>query len=325
MLNSAKLLTKNNSIRFDLTTAAEFALVTLIWGSTWLVIKGQLGVVPPAWSVAYRFVLAATLLTGFTVATGRWQWPTRAGHAFALVVGTTQFALNFNLVYAAENRLASGIVALVFALLVVPNTILAAVFLKTPISLRFSGGATLSVVGLILLFAPDLAGPHGSDALVGVALLVGAIMAASIGNVLQAGRFGRSLPPLPALALAMTYGAVINVIFAVATIGGPRLDPRAEYWLGLAYLSVAASVVAFSVYYRLIRRIGPGPAAYSSVLVPVIAMSLSTVFERYRWTPTAGAGAILALIGLLVAVGGRRMTVNKGTHVALPGNRQTLG
>ena len=288
-------------------TAFEFALVTMIWGSTWLVIKGQLGVVPPAWSVAYRFIFAAILLTGFTVVTGRWHRPTLAGHGFALVVGTFQFALNFNLVYAAEIRLTSGIVALVFALLVVPNTILAAVFLNTRITLRFVVGATLSIIGLILLFAHDVAVPSGhGDALIGIVLLVGAVMAASVGNVMQAGRMGRALPPLSALALAMAYGAIIDVLFAVVTVGAPRFDPRVEYWLGLAYLAVAASVVAFSVYYRLIRQIGPGPAAYSSVLVPVIALGLSTIFERYRWTAEAAGGVALALIGLIIAVGARR-------------------
>lgn len=282
-------------------------------------ITGQLGVVPPAWSVAYRFAIAAMILVGITVVSGRWQWPTRAGHAFALVVGTTQFALNFNLVYTAETRLASGLVALVFALLVVPNTILAAIFLKTRISLQFAGGAALSVAGLILLFAPDLAGPrsHG-DATVGLALVIAAVLAASIGNVLQAGRLGRSLPPLPALAMAMGYGAAIDIVFAATTVGAPRWDPRPEYWLGLAYLAVAASVVAFSVYYRLIRRIGPGPAAYSSVLVPVIALCLSTLFEGYRWTAEAGAGAVLALIGLVIAVAARRRTALPPDTPAVP-------
>ncbi len=303
----------------DRTTVIEFVAVTLIWGSTWLVIKGQLGVVPPAWSVSYRFIVAGVVLAMFTVATGRWRWPTAAGHGFALVVGVAQFALNFNLVYAAEARLTSGLVALVFALLVVPNALLAAIFLKTPVTFRFVAGALLGAAGLVLLFAHDLALPAArATATVGLVFVGGAVLSASIANVLQAAPLARSLPALPTLALAMIYGAAIDAAFAWAMAGPPAVDARPEYWLGLAYLSLAASVVAFSVYYRLIRRIGPGPAAYTSVVTPVVALSLSTLFEGYRWTPLAAAGAGLALVGLGVALGGRRAV--RGTPATLPEN-----
>lgn len=291
------------------TTALEFALVTVIWGSTWLVIKGQLGVVAPVWSVAYRFAIASVVLGAFAVATGRWHRPTPAAHGFAIVIGVAQFVLNFNLVYAAETRLASGPVALVFALLVVPNTILAAIFLKTRINGRFVVGAAIGIAGLAVLFGDDIATPvaHAGTTL-GLVLVATAVLCASVANVLQAGRWGRALPPLPTLTLAMGYGAAIDATFAAITAGPPAWDPRPEYWFGLAYLALAASVVAFSVYYRLIRRIGPGPAAYTSLLIPVIALFLSTLFEDYRWTPRSAVGAALALVGLAIALGGRTLT-----------------
>ena len=283
----------------------EFGLVTLIWGTTWLVIKGQLGVVPAAWSVAYRFIIASLALTMITVATGRWRRPTPAAHGFAWVIGALQFVCNFNLVYAAETRLPSGLVALVFALLVVPNTIFAAVFLKIPITARFFAGAALGTGGLVLVFGADLAAPAGRIDALGLVLVTAAVLCASIANVLQAGPLARALPPLPTLALAMGYGAMMDVAFAATTAGPPAWDPRPGYWLGLAYLAIVASVLAFSAYYRLIRRIGPGPAAYTSVLVPVIALALSTLFEAYRWTPSSASGAALALVGLAIALGGR--------------------
>ena len=307
--------------RLDPATAIEFALVTLIWGATWLVIKGQLGVVPPVWSVAYRFTAASLCLTAFTVATGRWRWPTRTGHGFALAVGVAQFVMNFNLVYLAETRLASGLVALVFALLIVPNAIFARIFLKSPVTPRFIVGATIGIAGLVLLFAPDLSAPAGRAQTAEGVLLVGAgVLCASIANVLQAGGLGRSLPALPTLAVAMAYGAAIDIVFAVVTAGRPAWDPRPEYVAGLAYLALLASVVAFSVYYRLIRRIGPATAAYSSIVVPVLAMTLSTVFEGYRWTAMAAAGAALSLAGLVVALGGRRAVVSGDTRAVPPEN-----
>ena len=103
----------------------------------------------------------------------------------------------------------------------------------------------------------------------------------------------------------MGLGAVADAMLAAIVAGAPRFDPRPEYWIGLTYLALAASVLAFSLYFPIVRRIGPGKAAYSSVLVPILAMALSTAFEGYRWTLLAGAGATLALGGMVLALGGR--------------------
>lgn len=297
-------MTGNNNTRpVSLVTAIEFGVVTLIWGSTWLVIKGQLGTVPVAWSVAYRFLIAGALLTVFCRITGRAQRHSWGLHGFAAVAGAAQFMLNFNLVYAAETRLTSGLVSLVFALLVVPNTIFARIFLKAPVTRRFVIGSGIGLAGLALVFSRDLALPAGHEAtLVGLALAGAAVLSASIANVMQASARARAFAPLPLLALIMTYGAVIDVGYALITVGAPVFDPRPTYWLGLAYLAVVASVIAFSLYYGLLRRIGPGNAAYTSVVIPVVAMTLSTIFEAYRWTPLAAVGALLALAGLVVAL-----------------------
>ena len=307
----------NGNRSVDQRTIAEFALVTLIWGSTWLVIKGQLGIVPAVWSVTYRFGIASIVLLAVIVVTGRWQRLPAAGHRFAAVIGVAQFVLNFNLVYAAEARVTSGLIAVAFALLVVPNAIFGAIFLKSPVSLRFMVGAALGVAGVGLLFAPGFVAGDGPR-LDGLLLVVGAVICASTANVMQATRLARDLPPLPTLALAMTYGTAINAIYALATAGPPALDPRASYWLGLAYLAVFASVVAFSVYYRLIRRIGAATAAYSSVVVPVVAMTLSTLFEDFRWTRGSVAGTALVIVGVVVALTGRLPPDNTAGRVDSP-------
>ena len=287
----------------DLRTAIEFGVVTLIWGSTWLVIKGQLGAVPAAWSVAYRFVIASVALGIFCRVTGRRQphsWPL---HGFALIAGTMQFMLNFNLVYAAETRLTSGLVSLVFALLVVPNTIFARVFLGVPVTRRFVIGSMIGVAGLALVFSRDFTQPGGhATTIIGLILVGTAVVSASVANVMQVTPRARTFVPLPMLATIMAYGAVIDVGYALVTAGPPVIDVRPEYWLGLFYLAIIATVVAFTLYYRLLRRIGPGAAAYTSVVVPVVAMTLSTIFEAYRWTPVAATGAVLAITGLVVAL-----------------------
>ena len=99
---------------------------------------------------------------------------------------------------------------------------------------------------------------------------------------------------------------------SVTTTGAPVFETRASYWLGTVYLGVFASAVAFSCYFAVIRAVGPARAAYSSVLTPIIAMLLSTLFENYRWTMLAAAGGAVALVGLLIALSAPKPLTKSG-------------
>jgi drug/metabolite transporter (DMT)-like permease len=107
----------------------------------------------------------------------------------------------------------------------------------------------------------------------------------------------------------MAFGALIDTSIAFGMTGPPVIDMRASYWAGLLYLALAASVLTFSLYYPVVRKIGPGKAAYSSVIVPIIAMGFSTWLEGYRWTPLTIAGAVLALGGMVGALSRNRSVV----------------
>jgi drug/metabolite transporter (DMT)-like permease len=109
------------------------------------------------------------------------------------------------------------------------------------------------------------------------------------------------------LGWAMLYGSLIDAVLAWALYGPPVFEPRLSYWLELLYLSVVASALAFWLYYRIIRAIGPAKAAYSSVLIPIVAMTISTVAEGYHWSAVAVAGGLLAIAGLVIALGSRRV------------------
>jgi len=116
----------------------------------------------------------------------------------------------------------------------------------------------------------------------------------------------RARPVAIMLGWAMLYGASADAVYALLFIGPPVFDFRPTYWLGLIYLSIIASALAFWLYYRIIRAIGPARAAYSSVLIPIVAMALSTLFEGYRWSPLAIGGGLLTIAGLLLALGQAR-------------------
>lgn len=284
-----------------------FLLITLIWGSTWIVIKDQLGTVPPTWSVTYRYVFAIAAMFGYASwARQRLSLPV-SGHLLAAAIGFPQFFLNFNFVYAAEFHITSGLVATMFALLMVPNTVLAWFFFRQRVGLGFAAGSALAIAGVVLLFVQELrsSAAEPSEVLLGIALTMGGVLAASASNVMQISRAVRSHPVPVLLSWAMLYGTLFNAGFALATQGPPVVEARAGYWLGLIYLGVFASALAFTLYFRIIREVGPGRAAYSSVLVPIIAMAISTVAEGYRWSPLAICGGLLALAGLVLALRSR--------------------
>ena len=149
--------------------------------------------------------------------------------------------------------------------------------------------------------------PHGPwQVMAGVGFTLCGVLSASTANVMQATPTAAKYPMMTMLAVAMLCGAAFDALFAFATVGPPVVEMRAAYWGGILYLGLFASALAFPLYFGVLRTIGPAKAAYSSVIVPVIAMLLSTAFEGYRWTLLAGAGAALAGVGLVIALTARR-------------------
>ena len=281
-----------------------FLLVTLIWSSTWIVIRDQLGAVPPSWSVCYRFLLGAAGMALFAMVR---RVPLRlplAGIAFAGALGVAQFVLNFNFVYRAEHYLTSGVVATVYALLLIPNSILAWIAFRQPVSRAFILGSLVAIAGIMLLLLREYrAAPVSAEAvLVGIALSIAGLVSASSANVMQGMQIARRLPMAAVLTWGMLIGSAVDAAYAWATVGPPVIEWRAGYLFGIAWLGIAGSVVTFPLYFQLIQRVGPGRAAYSSVLIPVIAMLISTVFEDYRWSTLSVAGAVLAVAGMVIAL-----------------------
>lgn len=293
------------------TVILPFIVFTSIWGSTWIVIRGQLGTVPPQWSVAYRFVIAALAMGTVAAAKRESLWIGRKGLLAAAFLGLTQFCVNFDAVYLAERHITSGVVATVFALLLIPSSLLAWAFLGHRPTARFAWSSAVAVAGIALLFANELHAHAASrrEVASGIALTLVGMLGASTANVIQARPEMRRFPLFALLAWSMAAGAAIDAAIAFFMTGAPVIDLRPSYWLGLLYLALAASVLTFSLYYPVIRRIGPGKTAYSSVIVPIIAMGFSTWLEDYRWTPLAVAGALLALGGMAGALSRGRPAV----------------
>ncbi|WP_294122028.1 EamA family transporter [Sphingomonas sp.] len=294
--------------RIDSSIVIPFIIFTSVWGSTWIVIRDQVGIVPPQWSVAYRFMIAAVAMAMVAKWKGHSLRMDRGGMFAALVLGISQFSVNFNSVYAAERFITSGVVATVFAILLIPNSLLAWVFLDQKPNRRFLLAGLVAVCGVGLLFLNELRSSPVSnrDIAIGLALTLLGLMGASSANVYQAGKEAHRHPLLALLAWSMAIGAIIDCILAFIIAGPPVAEARVGYWAGVIYLALFGSVLCFALYFPVVRKIGPGKAAYSSVMVPIIAMTLSTLFEGFRWSSLAASGAVLALGGMLLALAGRR-------------------
>ncbi len=302
------LMATNKPQSTRLAVLLPLAIVTLIWGSTWLVIRDQLAIVPASWSVTYRFLVAGVAMLGWALWRGESLRLDARGWLFALALGLSQFCLNFNFVYRAEHHITSGLVAVVFALLLVPNAVFARIFLGQRMGAQLLIGSAIAIAGVVLLFINEArANPTATGALMlGIAFTLTAVFSASAANVMQATQTAKAYPMAAMLGIAMLLGAGIDGGYAWITTGPPVIEPRMGYWLGTLYLGLAGSALAFPLYFNVLRTIGPAKAAYSGVAVPIIAMLLSTAFEGYRWSTLAIAGAALAVVGLVVALSARR-------------------
>ena len=150
----------------------------------------------------------------------------------------------------------------------------------------------------------DPNGPY--ESLIGIGITMAGVLAASVANILQGTQTAKAYPMATMLGIAMLLGAGVDAVIAYALTGPPVIELRPAYLFGILYLGVVASAVAFTLYFGVLRVIGTAKAAYSSVIVPVIAMFLSTLFEGYQWSLLAGAGSALAMLGLVIALRARR-------------------
>jgi len=274
-----------------------------IWGSSWLGIKLQLGHVPPEVSVLYRFVVAAALLLAWCHFRGlnmRFTW---RQHVAMAMVGVPLFSLNYIIFYIATIYLTSGLVAVTFSTITVMNIGFGALLIGSPIRPRVAIGALFGLAGLSLVFWPDLAAfDTGSAGLIGLGLSLIATAFASLGNVASARNQRAGIPVMQGNAFGMAYGALCTLIVILARGTPFAFDPSPLYVGGVLYLAVVASIFGFGCYLTLLGRIGADRAAYTSVVFPLVALGLSTIFEGFEWTALAIAGVGLILIGNVIVL-----------------------
>ena len=275
--------------------ALLYALVVLIWGTTWIALKWQLGPVPIALSIAYRFGLAALLLFAWLAWKRQLVRPRGQAAVWVLGQGVCLFCLNFVCFLNASQTLASGLVAVVFSSATLWNALLARVIHGRQLAANVLAGGGLGLVGLLLLFWPEIQAGHSSW--VGLAWALGGTLCFSTGNLLSAALQGQGLKPAQTNAWGMLVGTGLLLGWCVLS-GTPLVfESTWRYTGALLYLAIPGSVIGFTAYLTLVGRLGPEKAAYSTVLFPVVALNVSTWAEGYVWTPPALAGLVLVMLG----------------------------
>ena len=275
---------------------------TLIWASTWHVILYQLGEVPVLNSVAWRFALASALLFGLAAWRGEaWRLPLRH-HPVLMLTGMVQYGLNYWAVYEAERHIPSGLVAVLFSLMVFGNALSGAWLFGQAVTRRFAACAAVGVLGVALIFWPEvLAAGARPQAGLGLATGLLAVACACVGNALTLVQTRRGVPLVPMLAWCMAYGAAGLLVAAGLSGVGWRLGQTPAWWLSLAYLAAIGTVLPFLLYFKLVQRDGPGRAALTGVLIPVIALIVSALLEGWQANALALAGMALCLGSVFVA------------------------
>ena len=319
----------------SLPTPLLFIAAVLIWGSTFLVITFQLGEVAPAVSVVYRFGLGALILFGWCLVRRERLWISWRHQGWLMLQGLLNFGLSYVCTYEAEGYLVSALVAVMFALMVFWNAIGARLIFKTALTWQTLCAAAISIGGVVMLFSHSLqevwlslgladsgagvgasAGtiaattgivanpaPGNGHFLLGLGLALAATLSASVGSMVAV-KVGRDHDNnvLVTTAWAMLWGMLSVTLWALVTGQPWTLPSTPVYWISMLYLASCGSVIAFTAYFTLINRIGPGKAAYTGVMTPVVSVLLSMRFESYQPGAIGVLGMALCLTGVVWAV-----------------------
>ncbi len=277
-----------------------YTITVLIWGSTWIGIKMQLGLVEPIVSVTYRFALAAVILLVWCRLRGLNMRYDLQQHGFMFLQGMLLFGFNYLLFYVAELHVTSGLAAIIFSTILLMNVINGAIFLRSPISGSVLIGGIIGLVGIIMVFRSEITTfSLENDSVYGIVCCLVATLLASLGNITSARNQKHKIPIIQTNAYGMAYGTLAMFVVALLVGKSFSFDPSFVYVGSLVYLALFGSVIAFGCYLHLVGSIGADRAAYATLLFPIVALVISTIWEDYHWSLSSGFGVALILFGNL--------------------------
>ncbi|WP_448214181.1 DMT family transporter [Colwellia sp. MEBiC06753] len=285
----------NNSVLYLLTV--------LIWGSTWIAINYQLGTVAPEASIAYRFGLATLVLFIYCKIKKLPLAMTGSQHLWLGLFGIALFGFNYFLLYQAQQNINSALACIAFSTLLFFNIINARIWYKTPVSAQVIIGGSLGLLGIVILFWPQVQSLNLNDkTLYGLILCLIGTLSASTGNMVSIRNQRRAMPVVQSNAWGMLYGTIFMTSLIFVQGKSFTFDWSFSYVSSLLFLSIFGSVIAFGCYLTLMTKIGPHKTSYANILFPAVAVAISTVVEGFEWHMNTVLGFVAIMIGNIVVL-----------------------
>ena len=280
-----------------------FLITLFCWSPTWFLIKFQLGYVDPLVSVLYRFILASIIIFIFLIINKKNLKFSISHHIWFLFFGTCLYSINYVFFYLSNTYLISAFPAIVFSTVVIMNIIGERLYFKKKPSLKTLVGATIGMIGITIIFNNEIFNfSLENGAHLGLFLALIGTFCASTGNMVHQRNLNNNFPPIQTIAYSMLYGSLVT--FLVTQVRGSELlfEYSMRYISSLLYLSIFGSIFAFISYLKLLEQVGPGRAGYVGVVMPVIALIISTIFEKLEWQTDLIIGLPILIIGAILVI-----------------------
>ena len=275
-----------------------FISTLIVWGPTWYIIKFQLGIVDPMTSVFYRFFLSSIIILVFCVFKKINLRFSFKEHLLIAALGISLFNINYVFFYLSTVHLISGFVALCFSSILFMNVVNNIVFKRKYPKIMTLVGGLIGTLGLLFIFYDEIISFEFSKGTsIGILLGVLATYFASIGNLISEYTSKIKLNVVAVTGYGMLYGSVTLLIYLLVVGIDLNFDFSYRYIISLLYLSIFGSVFGFILYLSIIKNIGANDAAYVAIIMPLIALIISTIFEGLIWDMNLYIGAFLVLFG----------------------------
>jgi len=280
-----------------------FVITLFCWSPTWYIIKFQLGYVDPLVSVFYRFLAAAIIIFSYLLIKKKNLKFSLNHHVWFLLFGIFLYSLNYVFFYLSNTYLISAFPAIVFSTVVIMNILGETFYFKKKPSFKTLIGATIGMLGIVIIFNNEIFNFSLSNGThIGLFLAFLGTFCASTGNMIYQRNLNNNFPLIETIAYAMLYGSLVTLLITQIKDTELLFEYTFSYIASLVYLSIVGSIFAFIFYLRLLERVGAGRAGYVGVVMPVLALLISTFFENLEWQIDLIVGLPILIIGAVLVI-----------------------
>ena len=277
-----------------------FALICFIWGSTWLAIRVGLETLTPLFSSGLRFILASLLILIWMRFKGMEVQKDKISVRLYLLMGIFSFVIPFALVYWAEQFVPSGLAAVLFA--VFPFFVVLFSYLLIPsetIGFTRFIGIIIGFTGILVIFWDDLGGNITSYLLGMSGIVLSGILQAGIAVIIK--KYGKHLNPLTMNFFPMTICGISLFLIGIFFEDLSNTSFTVNAVLSIIYLAFFGSIITFTSYYWLLKRVNVVLLSLTAFITPIVALVLGWLVYNEQLTTHHFLGSMLVLTGLLWA------------------------